>query len=66
MSYADIRLAADDLQAAGLLMTDEHPRPERAPKPDRKAAPATRRAAAARSGAPRRAPARHKRKGEKK
>jgi aminopeptidase-like protein len=57
MSYADITLAADDLQAAGLLRTADH---------RNAAAPAPRRRPAVKSAGSRRGPAKHRGKGEKK
>jgi hypothetical protein len=63
MSYVDTRLAADDLQAAGLLTTADNPRSERAPKLDRNAAAAApRRRPAASPAGSRRGPARPGRK----
>ena len=56
MNYADIRLAADELRAAGLLATAGH----------RNAAPvAPQRRPAAKSPRSRRGPAKHRGKGEK-
>jgi aminopeptidase-like protein len=67
MSYLDTRLAANDLQAAGLLRAADHPRSEPAPGLQRKpAAVARRRQPAAKSTGSRRGPTRHRGKGESK
>lgn len=65
MRYADIRVAADDLQAAGLLKTADHPRGEQPTASSRKTPAAAARVRTARPAASRRKSAMRASKGER-